>query len=90
MKTETANLAERITKTANVCGGDACIRGHRIPVWSLVNYRQLGASDGEVLRAFPTINAEDVAAAWKYYESHREEIDEAIRDNEEGYEEPLE
>jgi uncharacterized protein (DUF433 family) len=90
MNTTTANLADRITKTPNVCGGDACIRGHRIPVWGLVLYRQLGATDTEVLRSYPTINADDLAAAWNYYESHREEIDEAIREEEEGYDKPME
>jgi uncharacterized protein (DUF433 family) len=90
VKTETVNVADRITKTPSVCGGDACIRGHRIPVWSLVIYRQLGATDAEVFKAYPTIDAEDLTAAWKYYESHREEIDEAIREEEEGYDEPME
>lgn len=32
---------DRITKLPNVCGGDACIRGDRIPDWTLVNYRRL-------------------------------------------------
>src|SRR5205823_922299 len=36
---------DRITKTPGVCGGDACIRGHRIPVWVLVGYRRLGLPD---------------------------------------------
>jgi uncharacterized protein (DUF433 family) len=83
MKTSSGTLTDRITKTPGICGGDACIRGHRIPVWVLVNYRRLGATDAEVLEAYPTINADDVAAAWKYYESNRDEIDEAIRENEE-------
>ena len=28
-------MTDRITKTPGVCGGDACIRGHRIPVWQM-------------------------------------------------------
>ena len=31
----------RITKTAGVCGGDACIENTRIPVWLLVSLRHL-------------------------------------------------
>ena len=46
-----ATTQSRITKTLGVCGGDACIRGHRIPVWVLVGYRKLGASDAEILKA---------------------------------------
>ncbi|MEL6383204.1 MAG: DUF433 domain-containing protein [Cyanobacteria bacterium J06626_18] len=36
-----------ITKTAGVCGGEACIEGTRIPVWVLISYRQLGVQDSE-------------------------------------------
>jgi hypothetical protein len=31
-----------IEKTLNVCGGDACIRDTRIPVWLLVSYQKQG------------------------------------------------
>jgi uncharacterized protein (DUF433 family) len=27
---------DRITKTPGICGGDACVRGTRIPVWLLL------------------------------------------------------
>jgi uncharacterized protein (DUF433 family) len=74
----------RITKTPGVCGGDACIQGHRMPVWSLVRLRQLVADDAKVLEAFPTITAADLDAAWEYNEAHREEIERSIRENEEG------
>jgi uncharacterized protein (DUF433 family) len=79
-------VTDRITKTPDICGGDACIRGHRIPVWSLIGYRQLGASDVEILRAYPTLTLADLEAAWEYARAHPEEIDQAIRENEEGEE----
>ena len=75
-----------ITKTPGVCGGDACIRGHRIQVWILVGYRRLGKSDAELLRDYPSLTPADLAAAWEYAASHPEEIDSAIRENEEGAE----
>ena len=34
-----------IIKKPGVVGGDACIAGTRIPVWDLVEYRRMGASD---------------------------------------------
>src|SRR6516164_3303067 len=34
--------ASWVQKTPDVCGGDACIRRTRIPVWLLVRHRQLG------------------------------------------------
>lgn len=61
---------------------EPCIARTRIPVWALVRTRQLGASDAELLRSYPRLNAEDLVYAWGYYESHREEIDRQIRDNE--------
>lgn len=77
---------DRITKTPDVCGGEACIRGHRIPVWVLVGYRRLGVSDADLLRFYPSITPADLEAAWEYGAAHAEEIDRAIRDNEEGEE----
>jgi uncharacterized protein (DUF433 family) len=53
----------------------------------LVNYRQLGAcSDAEILEAYPTLEQADLVAAWEYAALHPEEIDQAIRENEEGEE----
>jgi uncharacterized protein (DUF433 family) len=72
-----------IRKTPGVMGGEACIRMTRISVWILVGYQQLGLSDPELLEAYPTLNQEDLDAAWEYYAANREEVDEAIRLNEE-------
>ena len=38
-----------VQKTPGVCGGHACIRNTRIPVWVLVSLRQQGANDRELL-----------------------------------------
>ena len=73
-----------IRKTPGVLGGDACVGDRRIAVWMLVHARQLGVSD-EQLRADyePPLTQAELDAAWRYYEKNREEIDLAIRDNEE-------
>jgi uncharacterized protein (DUF433 family) len=71
-----------IEKTPGVCGGDACIAGSRIPVWSLVHSKQLGLTDGQILDAYPTLSQEDLQHAWNYYRANQEEIDELIADNE--------
>ena len=81
-----STITDRITKTAEVCGGDACIRGHRIPVWVLTGYRQLGLGDAEVLHAYPTLTRADLEAALEYASAYPEEIAAAIRENEEGEE----
>ncbi len=74
----------RITKTPDICGGDACVRGHRIPVWCLVGLRQLGAADARILEAYPALAADDLEAAWDYYAVNQDEIDRAILENEEA------
>jgi uncharacterized protein (DUF433 family) len=72
-----------IQKTPDICGGDACIRNTRIPVWSLVVARRLGATDEGLLEYFITpLWPADVQAAWKYFEQHAEEIEQAIREHE--------
>lgn len=77
---------DRITKTPDVCGGDACIRGTRITVWGLVNQRRLGASDAEILQAVQGLTPTDLEAAGEYAAANSEEIDRAIRENEDGEE----
>jgi len=73
-----------IRKTANVCGGSACIRSTRIPVWSLVAWRDQGVSDQRLLEMFPTLSSDDLSAAWSYYISNRDEIDQDIKSNEDA------
>lgn len=76
--------ASWISKKPDRCGGDACVRDTRIPVRVLVNYRRLGAADAEILRAYPGLTAVDLEAAWEYAANNSEEVDRAIRENEEG------
>jgi uncharacterized protein (DUF433 family) len=82
--------ASWISKKPDRCGGDACIRDSRIPVWVLVNYRRLGGSVAALLRDYPSLTSDDLEAAWAYSAAHAEEIDRAIRENEAGDERPAE
>ncbi len=75
-----------VSKKPDRCGGDACVRDSRIPVWGLVRDRQLGATDEVILGAYPTLTPADLEAAFAYAASHVEEIETAIRENEEGEE----
>jgi uncharacterized protein (DUF433 family) len=65
-----------------VSGGEARIVRTRIPVWVLVQARQLGTSESDLLRAYPSLRAEDLINAWAYYRSHPDEIEQNIRENE--------
>jgi uncharacterized protein (DUF433 family) len=73
-----------VSKQSNRQGGDACVRDTRIPVWVLVNYRRLGGSDAQLLRDYPSLTTADLESAWDYAAANAEEIDRAIRENEEG------
>jgi uncharacterized protein (DUF433 family) len=78
--TPTTNL---ISKKPDRCGGEACIRDLRIPVWAVINYQRLGAADAEILQAYPSLRSSDLAAAYDYADAHPDEIEAAIRRNEE-------
>lgn len=64
-----------------VCGGAARVVRTRIPVWTLEAARRGGLSDGAILAAYPSLTAEDLANAWAYARSHREEMDREIAAN---------
>jgi uncharacterized protein (DUF433 family) len=77
-----AATGEPITKTPGVLGGAACIGAHRIAVWMLVEAQRQGYTDEELLQSYdPPLTAQELAAAWRYAEQHREEIEANIRDN---------
>jgi uncharacterized protein (DUF433 family) len=75
-----AAATERITKTHGVCGGRACIAGHRVRVLDIVIWHeQQGLSPDEIVSHLPSITLADVHAGLAYYYDHREEIQEEIR-----------
>jgi uncharacterized protein (DUF433 family) len=71
-----------IESTPGVSGGEPCIVRTRIPVWVLVRARELGTSEADLLRAYPTLRAEDLANAWAFARAHKDEIELQIRENE--------
>ncbi len=71
-----------IESIPDVAGGEPCIVRTRIPVWVLVQARRLGLSDADVLHAYPSLRAEDLANAWAYARVYRDELDQQIIDNE--------
>ena len=90
---EKAQLLQRVARdlgdaypgidvTDGLSGGDPCIARTRIPVWTLEQARRLGASEAELLRSYPGLRAEDLANAWAYVRTHRDQIDIQIRDHE--------
>ena len=78
------NAFPGIESTPGVCGGEPRIVRTRIPVWLLEQAKRLGAKDADLLRSYPTLRAEDLVNAWAYVRSHRDEIEQQIRENEEA------
>jgi uncharacterized protein (DUF433 family) len=76
------NAFPGIDTIPGVCGGEPCIVRTRIPIWVLVNAKMLGTSEADLLQCYPTLRAEDLANAWAYYRSHKQEIELQIRENE--------
>jgi uncharacterized protein (DUF433 family) len=73
-----------IESNLGVCGGEPCIIRTRIPVWVLIQARKLGTKESDLLAAYPVLHVEDLANAWAYYRSHKDEIDEQISVNEQA------
>lgn len=71
-----------IESRPGVVGGSACIVRTRIPVWVLDQARRLGASEADILTAYPTLRAEDLVNAWSYVRRHPDEISRDIEENE--------
>ena len=81
---DVGDSAPGIDSRPGVCGGEPCIVRTRIPVWILEQARRLGTSEADLLRAFPTLNAEDLTNAWAYVRSNKTEIERTIRENEDA------
>jgi uncharacterized protein (DUF433 family) len=66
MKKQRYFLHERISFDPNICHGQACIRGTRIPVHQIVRMLANGDTIDNLLQEYPTLNREDVLAALNY------------------------
>lgn len=76
---------QRITKTPGICGGRACIAGHRIRVMDIVGWHEKrGYSAARIVdELFPSITRADVHAALAYYFDNVEDIEKDFRNDEE-------
>ena len=60
------DLLHRISIDPNICFGKPCIRGTRIWVALIIENLADGASEQEILEAYPSLTAPDVKAALAY------------------------
>ena len=57
------NWRERISIDPNVCFGKPCIKGTRIWVSLIVDNLAAGATEAEILGAYPSLERQDIQAA---------------------------
>ena len=77
-------ITDRITKTPGICGGKACVAGHRVRVMDIViRHEDLRLSPDEIVADFPGLGLSDVHAALTYYFDNVDEIRNDIRRNDE-------
>jgi uncharacterized protein (DUF433 family) len=77
-----SDRSNMIVSSPGICGGEHRIFGTRIPVWVLVAFRQQGMSDRSLLRNYPTINKQQLMAAWEFAEQNKAIVAEELRLNE--------
>ena len=73
-----------IVSIPGVCGGDPCVVRTRIPVWLLESLRRQGATDQELIAAYPSLTLPDLLNAWVFVAAHRDEIDRQIAEEDAG------
>ncbi len=57
---------DRITFSQDMMGGQACIRGMRIPVSLVLNLVANGMSTAEIITEYPDLEPEDIQQSLKY------------------------
>lgn len=60
------DMKTRIVSDHNICGGEPCIKGTRIPVYVILSHLAAGDDYGTILKNFPALKAEDIVACLEY------------------------
>jgi type III restriction enzyme len=71
-----------VVRTPGVCGGSARVAGTRIPVWTLLALWKSGATDRQILEAYPTLSYRQLQEARRYIQDHEDEIERDLREQE--------
>jgi uncharacterized protein (DUF433 family) len=70
-----------IQKSPGVCGGEPSVRNTRHTVAGLVEWKNQGVTDARILEHHPDLTQTDLEAAWAYYDAHREEIEQILKED---------
>ena len=75
-----AQPASRIVRNARILGGVPIIQGTRVPVRAIAFLWRATGDRARILRDYPSLGAQDVDEAIRYYEAHRAELDADLRE----------
>ena len=64
---------DRIVRSPDVCGGAPVIKGTRVPIRTVLASLAEGDTIEEILKAFPTLKAEDIRAVIAFAAASAEE-----------------
>ncbi|HJX85390.1 MAG TPA: DUF433 domain-containing protein [Candidatus Angelobacter sp.] len=64
---------ERISIDPNICHGQACVKGTRIPVHQIVRMLANGDTPEELLVEYPSLSRDDIMASLEYAAALAEE-----------------
>lgn len=87
---KTHSVARAIVSRPDVLFGEPTVAGTRISVRTIVLARYMFGSTECVQEQLPTLTVPDIEAALDYYQSHRDEINTYIAENNEGEDIPYE
>lgn len=59
-------MLKRIISDPKICGGYACIKGTRIPVYLILDFLAAGNSIEEILKEYPQLTKENILEAIEY------------------------
>ena len=66
-------MSDRIAIDPNICHGEACVKGTRIPVHLILRMMANGDSESDLLTEYPSLTHEDISACLDYGASLAEE-----------------
>ena len=65
-ESNTGKLLERLDSDPAICGGQVCVKGTRIPAALILDALAGGDTTDDLLRGYPALRQEDIAAALSY------------------------
>ncbi len=67
-------MHERISIDSNICHGQACIKGTRIPVHQIIGMLANGDTAEQILSEYPSLTNEDISVCLNYSASLLEKM----------------